>query len=184
MARLVGCVLKVFVLSIALVWTSGCASVHSSADQFTDLRTQSSEQSASQSPTTTSPAPVPESPQGRMLTLDLADKTDSVGDPPYTEPLFSKEYGSLLWQDTRYVLTSPLHWEKREWVWFSVATAGLVGMTFLDRAFSEIVQRNHNDVTDTISRNIDPFGAEYSAGVQIGRASCRERVWDSEIVGA
>jgi len=100
-----------------------------------------------------------------MLTLDLADRTDSVGDPPYTEPLFSKEYGSLLWQDTRYVLTSPLHWEKREWVWFSVATAGLVGMSFLDRAFSEIVQRNHNDVTDAISRNIDPFGAEYSAGV-------------------
>ncbi len=38
-------------------------------------------------------------------------------------------------------------------------------MTFLDRAFSEIVQRNHNDVTDAISRNIDPFGAEYSGGV-------------------
>ena len=100
-----------------------------------------------------------------MLTLDLADRTDSVGDPPYTEPLFSKEYGSLLWQDTRYVLTTPLHWEKREWLWFSAATVGLVGMTFLDRAFSEIVQRNHNDVTDAISRNIDPFGAEYSAGV-------------------
>src|SRR5438874_1782244 len=162
MARLGGCVVKAFAVSIALVWGSGCASVHSSANQFADVRTQSSEQSPKESSST---RPTPESSRGRMLTLDLADRTDSVGDPPYTEPLFSKEYGMLLLQDTGYVLTRPLHWEKREWVWFSVATAGLAGMTFLDRAFSEIVQRNHNSVTDAISRNIDPFGAEYSAGV-------------------
>ena len=100
-----------------------------------------------------------------MLTLDLPENTDSAGDPPYVEPLFSKEYGFLLLQDTGYVLTAPLHWEKREWLWFGVATVGLAGMTFLDRAFSEIVQRNHNDVTDKVARNIDPLGAQYSAVV-------------------
>src|SRR5467141_2397681 len=101
MARLGGCVLRGFAVSIALMWASGCSSVHSSANHFADVQAQSSEQSASQTPTTAPPPPAPS--QGRMLTLDLADRADSVGDPPYTEPLFSKEYGSLLWQDTRYV---------------------------------------------------------------------------------
>src|SRR5436309_10892746 len=138
MGRLGVCVVKVFGLSIALVWVSGCASVHSSANQVGDLRAQSSEPSPNQ-PSSTASTDSPTA-HGRILTLDLADRTDSVGDPPYTEPLFSKEYGMLLLQDTGYLLTRPLHWEKREWVWFSVATVGLVGMSFLDRAFSEIVQ--------------------------------------------
>src|SRR5689334_15545678 len=163
MAGLGGCVLRGLSLSVVLAWASGCASVHSGANTAAGLQTQASEQTPSPSSTATSESPA--SSQGRMLTLDLAERTDSVGDPPYTEPLFSKEYGVLLWDDTGYVLTRPLHWEKREWIWFSVATVGLVGMSFLDRAFSEIVERNHNNVTDTISRNIDPFGAEYSAGV-------------------
>src|SRR5438477_352501 len=68
MARLGGCVVKSFAVSIALVWGSGCASVHSSANQFADVRTQSSEQSPKESSSTT--PPTPESSQGRMLTLD------------------------------------------------------------------------------------------------------------------
>ena len=164
MARWAGCSLKAFAVSIALVWASGCASVHSSANVDAELRPQATEKSTQESARTSSTSTASYHPA--MVTLDLPSRReDSVGDPPYTEPLFSKEYGSLLGQDTRYVLTAPLHWEKREWLWFSVATVGLAGMTFLDRAFSEIVQRNHNDVTDAISRNIDPFGAEYSAGV-------------------
>src|SRR5882672_2609533 len=38
-------------------------------------------------------------------------------------------------------------------------------MALLDKPFSDFVERNHNSTTDTISRNIAPFGGEYSAVV-------------------
>jgi len=71
----------------------------------------------------------------------------------------------LLLKDTRHVLTAPLYWEKREWLWLGAASAGLGAMTLLDKPFADFVHRNHNDATDVVARNIDPFGAEYSFGV-------------------
>src|SRR6266516_924546 len=50
-------------------------------------------------------------------------------------------------------------------IYTRTCSAGLGVMTLLDRPFADFVQRNHNGATDVISRNIDPFGAEYSFGV-------------------
>src|SRR2546425_9842781 len=104
-----------------------------------------------------------------MMSLDLPNPTvDRAGDPPYVEPLFSKQYGLLLLQDTRHILTAPFYWDKYNWLWCGAAGAGLAAMTLLDKEFAAFVQRNHNDTTDLVSRNIDPFGAEYSFGVLAG----------------
>lgn len=101
-----------------------------------------------------------------MVSLDLpAAGHDRSYDNSYVEPLFSWEYGKLLLADTRHVFTAPLHWDRGQWIWFGGAAAGLTAMVLLDKPFSEFVERNHNSTTDTISRNIDPFGGTYSFGV-------------------
>jgi len=103
------------------------------------------------------------------MSIELpARRVDAAGDPNYVEPLFSKEYGMLLLQDTRHVLTAPYYWDKKNWLWFGAASAGLAAMSLLDKEFASFVERNHNKVTDAVSRNIDPFGQEYSAGVLAG----------------
>ncbi len=73
--------------------------------------------------------------------------------------------GSLLIEDTRYVLTAPLRWEKRNWLRFSAGTLGVGMVALLDRPVRDGMQRNRNDTTDQIARIFEPFGAQYSFGI-------------------
>jgi membrane-associated phospholipid phosphatase len=94
-----------------------------------------------------------------------AAKVDAAGDPSYVEPFFSKEYGHLLIDDVKHVLTAPYRWETKQWLWAGATVGGLAAMTLLDKPFSEFIERNHNPTTDTISSHVGQFGAEYSFGV-------------------
>ena len=103
---------------------------------------------------------------------------DLAGDPLYLEPFFSKEYGHLLLEDVQHVLTAPVRWDTKQWLWAGAAVGGLAAMTLLDKSFSEFIERNHNPTTDTVSTHVSKFGAEYSlvvlAGYYVGG-----QLWDS-----
>src|SRR5215212_9097379 len=57
-------------------------------------------------------------------TLPSGAKVDAAGDPAYVEPFFSKEYGHLLIDDVKHVLTTPYRWETKQWLWAGGAVAG------------------------------------------------------------
>jgi membrane-associated phospholipid phosphatase len=82
-----------------------------------------------------------------------------------TEPLFSIEFPKLLLRDTWYVLTSPVHWDARDWVIFSAATLGVAAVAFLDNPIQTQVQRNYNNSTNNIAEDIRCFGGACSFGV-------------------
>ncbi len=134
---------------------SGCATIQRPpiAQQSRSDSLNLSAETLEVSPVTTNQPELPES------------KLDQSVDPGYVEPLFSTEYGKLLLEDTAHVLTAPFHWDRKEWLWVGASGAGLVALSFFDKSVSQFVERNHNSGTDTVARNIDPFGQEYSAGV-------------------
>ena len=104
-----------------------------------------------------------------ILTAGASEEAeDTDGGAVSVEPLFSKRYAKLVLHDMAHVVSSPGRWEKTDWLLFGGASAGLAGLTFLDKPIADLVSRNQNSTTDAIAREIEPFGAEYSFGVLAG----------------
>lgn len=98
--------------------------------------------------------------------IEIKDaKSDSSSTDTIHECLFCLDYGRLLLQDTRYVLSSPARWERQEWLYFSLGVAGIGATALLDKPIRDGVQRNRNGTTDRIANIFEPFGAEYSFGI-------------------
>src|SRR5688572_3896868 len=121
-------------VTAASLCLGGCATARKPA------ATTVSESSSTQA--STSAAAVPSAHQtGAGILLEIADRPEaeqSIGlntsDSParsarcdravYVEPLFSKEYTKLVFQDAREVFTAPMRWRTKEWV-----TLGVLGGT-------------------------------------------------------
>lgn len=67
------------------------------------------------------------------------------------ETLFSKDYFKLLFEDIKYVLTSPGRWEKKEWTIFSLTALGVGAVALLDKPVWDFMRRNHTDTLDHIA---------------------------------
>lgn len=86
-----------------------------------------------------------------------------AANPPPSVAVPIPNYGHLLLHDTRYVLTSPARWDRRDW-----RDAGLMGLAVLgtaalvDRPIQNAMQRSKNRTSDNITRFFEPFGAQYS----------------------
>jgi len=93
------------------------------------------------------------------------DRSDPSPPPAAVERPFSREYGKLLFDDARYILTAPARWGRQQWLTFSLATAGVGAAFILDRPVQEGIQRNRNETTDRIAEIVEPFGTYYSFAV-------------------
>lgn len=82
--------------------------------------------------------------------------------------LFTSDSLSLLLDDTRFVLTSPLHWDGQDWAWVAGA-AGLVGVagTF-DGQIKTESQQDRTPRQDRLTHEFQKFGSEYSWVVLAG----------------
>lgn len=70
----------------------------------------------------------------------------------------------MLVDDVKYVVTAPSRWETREWKnlgWASLAIVGTAAI--VDRPIRDAMRRQSG--TSSFMRNVERFGAEYSAGV-------------------
>lgn len=67
------------------------------------------------------------------------------------DTLFSKDYFKLLFEDSKYVLSSPARWGKKEWTIFSLAALGVGAVALLDKPVWDFMRRNHNDTFDHIA---------------------------------
>jgi membrane-associated phospholipid phosphatase len=143
-----------------------------------------------QFPQTSSPHPRPESlaqiPDRSILAAPGKSNSDAVvslvgtnvSPAPYVERLFSKEYGLLLYEDTKEVFTAPGHWGTREWAVFGGLSATVVGLTFADRAIRNHEQSHLGTFSDTVAKELAPLGAEYSFGA-LGAFYLAGIIWDN-----
>ena len=67
-------------------------------------------------------------------------------------------YFKGIFSDARYALTSPLRWDKADWITASIV-AGVTGVFFvLDDDINEEVKNSRSSTTDSISDVFEPFG--------------------------
>jgi len=99
-----------------------------------------------------------------MTDRDSSNHPASEAAPP-PESLFSKDYWMLVGSDVKETFTAPAHWETRDWLIAGGVTAG-IGLTMVfDKDIQQAVQRNRNSTVDSVFDAVEPFGAEYAAGV-------------------
>ena len=60
--------------------------------------------------------------------------------------------------DTQSILTSPLRWEKEDWLKASLVAAVTMGLYAYDQNIQDWVQKNRNTITDDVAKLVTPFG--------------------------
>jgi membrane-associated phospholipid phosphatase len=111
------------------------------------------------------------------------------------ESLFSTDYFKLLFEDTKYVLTSPTRWGARQWMTFSVATLGVGAVALLDKPVWNLMRRNQTGTIDKvadIAANIGGYSTAlfvpfYVAGEVFGDIRAKKVALDigaSSLIGA
>ena len=71
-------------------------------------------------------------------------------------------YPEVVWNDVKYVLSSPARWNNQDWKNFALATAGVVGVgAILDRPIQDEMRR-HAPNDNTFLLYVERFGAQYS----------------------
>jgi membrane-associated phospholipid phosphatase len=80
-----------------------------------------------------------------------------------TENLISGEYGTLLLDDTKHVLSAPARWDGRDWLLVGLGTGAVVATAaWVDEPLQEEMQRHRNRSNNRVARTFGPFGYEYA----------------------
>jgi membrane-associated phospholipid phosphatase len=120
-------------------------------------------------PSIDGPLDPPRSPSDELFPLSLASfgstTATSPAFPPPEENLFSIDYVKRVGRDMKHTFTAPAYWDTADWLTAGGVVAGVGAAFAFDKDIAKAVQRNRNATTDRIFNNIQPFGAEYSAGV-------------------
>jgi membrane-associated phospholipid phosphatase len=82
--------------------------------------------------------------------------------------IFSIDELRLLGDDTKSILTSPVRWDRRDWLEAGILAATIVGSSSLDHGTRIIAQRNRTRSLDSFSKQFEKLGAEYSFVVLAG----------------
>lgn len=98
-----------------------------------------------------------------------ASETDTDPSTPARSPV---GYPTMLWEDTKHVLSAPARWDEQEWKDIGWTTLGVLGvMAVLDRPVQDAMRRiapDDDQLTPNDNRflfEVERFGREYSLGV-------------------
>lgn len=78
------------------------------------------------------------------------------------DSLFSTDYLHLLADDTRDIFTSPLRWDRQDWLLAGGLTGLVAGVSMLDGNTRTEAQEGRNAQLDSFTKQAQKFGAEYS----------------------
>lgn len=96
---------------------------------------------------------------GMMLLLQHAN-SQAVGDNSVCEVKLDKEYIKSYWTDTKKIVSSPFHWDKRNWIVAGSVVAGTIILYTRDEKIRDVFQRNKNSFLDNTSRYFfEPMGS-------------------------
>lgn len=108
--------------------------------------------------------------------LQLAQHDEAAGagaEPPSQTPAErSLGYPTLLWEDTKHVLSAPARWDEQEWKDMGWTALGVLGvMAVIDRPVQDAMRRiapDNDPLTPDDNRflhEMERFGREYSLGL-------------------
>lgn len=109
-----------------------------------------------------------------LACIARADEPPASGATPSFSPgqrpvsIFSTDELRLLGDDTKSILTSPVRWDRSDWLEAGVLTATIVGTSAFDHGTRIIAQRNRTRSLDSFSTQFEKLGAEYSFVVLAG----------------
>ena len=103
----------------------------------------------------------------RAITPPPASRGEQAPDIDPDE-VVSTQYARRLFQDTGTILTSPLHWNTRDWL--TVAGVGLItgGLMVADHGIRNYIQKKRTDDTADVSQVFRPFGGFVPAALVAG----------------
>jgi len=82
---------------------------------------------------------------------------------------FNGAYFKKYWTDTKSIVSSPAHWDQKDWTKLGVFVAAEGGIIFADKSVKDFFQENRSANLDKISKNFfEPFGGNYSLIVMSG----------------
>lgn len=64
-------------------------------------------------------------------------------------------------KDGAAIAASPLHWQKKDWLRFSVFAGSVGGLMLLDKEIKSIFLHNQNNFTGSMARGVEPVGNIY-----------------------
>jgi membrane-associated phospholipid phosphatase len=159
---------------------TGCSTAFPQAPVVPTNGPSGSIQSAADAIETVSPQYASESPRNDGFGLSYPSFTEPVAwqlaaagstsqtstAPSYeTENLFSIDYVKRVGRDIKHTFTAPARWDTTDWLVAGGVAAGVGAAFAFDTQIQKAVQRNRNATVDSIFRNIEPFGGEYSVGM-------------------
>lgn len=86
--------------------------------------------------------------------------TPAAGQRPAS--LLTRDYLHLLADDTQDILTSPLRWERQDWLLAGGLTGLIAGVSILDGNIKTEAQEGRTKNLDRFTKQAQRFGAEYS----------------------
>ena len=89
---------------------------------------------------------------------DSLDKIVQLKDGQTNKVELNKEYFKGYILDTKSILTSPLHWQRTDWIKASLVVGITLGLFAYDEDIQDWVQENRNDTTDDIAKFAKVFG--------------------------
>jgi membrane-associated phospholipid phosphatase len=84
------------------------------------------------------------------------------------EVKFNQDYLKGYISDTKYILTSPLRWEKSDWLKFSLVAGTTIGLYIYDLDIQNWVQDRRNSTTDSVARIAESSGNGFFALSALG----------------
>ncbi len=82
---------------------------------------------------------------------------------------FNKYYLKKYWVDTKGMITSPAHWDNRDWTRFGIFVAGTASLITVDAPVQKFWQHHQYHWADNVSTyGLEPFGAAYSGAIVLG----------------
>ncbi|MCB1044657.1 MAG: phosphatase PAP2 family protein [Acidobacteria bacterium] len=71
-------------------------------------------------------------------------------------------FGSMLWQDSKEVFSTPLRWNRRNWQEMGYLIASFAAVNQFDDQVTQFARNHNNSAINTVSIEFAKFGEEYS----------------------
>ncbi|WP_133177763.1 phosphatase PAP2 family protein [Chitinophaga parva] len=103
-----------------------------------------------------------------LLTDTLPTDTLPHGSPAITAAdttvlyRINSTYFLSIWQDLKYTVARPAHWEKKNWLQFGAVAAGTGVLLGADHSIKQFMMHNQTVTTTHITNQVEPWGNAYA----------------------
>ncbi|WP_232516243.1 phosphatase PAP2 family protein [Chitinophaga caeni] len=71
-------------------------------------------------------------------------------------------YFKSIWEDAKYTVSRPIHWEKKDWITFGAVMGTASVLAVSDYPIKEFFQKHQYKAVNSFAHAVEPFGNAYS----------------------